>query len=584
MDNYKPIYQLPFRNFTLKEFSQWRDVLKMLKKNSFINSSFEDTIQTVYYQIALTNYDVALHFLETCPNNNIQVRFLKILLYFGESGRCSNHYNNFPIRQSTRLFDEHYRELFDIGIDNYDPATKLIASIEYLPTTSVEHSADILNKLIRMRENMLKENFDIFYIRNMDFHISVITSTIKNGQGFYIENELLGIQKLFETAKEGSEYALLKLIPQLKKIYDTINVDYSHRQSRAVRLKILKDKSTRWDRIKKLLIKQVSKTNWEIIIAILDTVSELDWDNSAVVHPLGEILQKCVERCTNQMKKPKQKTKQKTKEEKLDIIVSCSGFVAINKFIQIWTEYVNICSNAIWKCYSQGFFIISRGTDTLPYEYRTLTNIYDKWPVESYSDSENREDVVNIWINLMDDIFWCGGLVEKPNRAIRVCIFLNLMRRNPTMWRPALCVLGINLLDDQPHHTQTTFLNDICDEPIRNSKNYYFNVTIEGFMGTLVNNIFQDLVQTNQKSRDVFSDELYEDQFNEINVRFSVTNKNCESGKCCFREFITFIFDTNNLQKKYLTLLKSHENYKPDGVCYLAVESDFNNRAIVIKN
>lgn len=555
-------------DFTLKEFNVWKNLLSIAKKQRFINTSLQEFMQIVYYQLAIMNYKGAAYFLNKCQQDDNQVKYLRILMTFDidklfESGHSLSGYTP-PF---TGLYD--YFSVLELALDKYLPAMLLTRYfIQLYPITlAVVAERGILDKLIRINQNMLEMNVDILFINLLKSNINILNSKISGpSQKFWTGIAYIKNINLFKIALEGSDVALLELLDELK----YVRIEQNHLIFRRMASNWLRDIDpiyllTSFPIIKEILLNKILENNFKVVIGILkicgypNSVGNLDDD-------IFDLLNPCIEQIYKHI---------------LNVGDNFQAIAEYLRVLSITNTNITITSKHEAICKEQVINVLSIGLlfhDLFRNTYRLIINdIYSKWPIET----DDLADTINYaMVDLMENFFW----LEEPDYETyffsRRLHFLGfLFKLSPFLWKATLCVLGINTINYKRTFSSKLILiyKNHCEPPI--------TFVSPRHICMILINIF-----TNMERELLELESTYLVQFG-ISIDKLKLNKlllNCENARQLFTnsgsleiednfETILFLFEMDIFCQEYRLHLNKHEKYKPGGKRYSNIVTHFNN-------
>ena len=425
MSFYKEISELPFFDFTLKEFGTWRNLLEIVKLRNFADTDIEETIQIVYYQLAIRNYESASYYLNKFKPNqcksviHYQIRFLKVLLHFGETGSANN-------KGEHTTFNSFYRELFNLGCEGYKPSMMNVGNIVYLPLKEENTKPTMHEMLLKIKQNMENEKFDSYYISNVNKKIQGIEHMLNYSNFFNLlqlqQNNYNALDTIFKLtfesvlnlALEGSKRALLELLNTIGHIYSydipnyihtTVCGDNDHPNTALSKMHTFKVT------IKNLIAAKISEFDHHFINRILQiykSTSSCELQH-LMIEP-HDLIVLCLDKVHKTIKSSDRLS------NTIGVVVSYSSFVAKTKAnFNTTTQYVT-CRSILFELYKEGLLFLPTPKERGTLPYRSQTCDFHKLSLSPLrlSDEEYQCTIEPI-SELMNNYFWSEGHGDMYN-------------------------------------------------------------------------------------------------------------------------------------------------------------------------
>lgn len=370
MSFYKEICDIPFRDFNLKEFACWTEIFNLNKKQNFLNTTPEHSIQIVYYHISIENYNGAISFLDCCDPTNNQVIFLKLLFFFTNISdvrpRAFGLISSLP-------FSSYHRDLLKLGLDNYVPALKRIGNVNFINiciglnvVPNIILVEDILADLIKIKQSCEQIQFDCYYIYHIDKRIEDLKCCISNPISpigdTWITSPYLPLNDLFELISNGSEGAAMNMFYIMTSFCAKMN---GNTVEPTTQLEIKAKKISN-----KFLYKKLQNMDINTIIDILKAFKQLSLERINNLHiesPLN-LITKCLNVAYYYLER---------QNFNVGLITAYLEYFIEEEDIGLPKCYKSICKPILSSCYNVGLLIVP---DIL---YLTRSNIYKKFPIES---------------------------------------------------------------------------------------------------------------------------------------------------------------------------------------------------------
>ena len=579
MEYYRPIYNLPFVDYTLSDLAVWREILLVEKMNNFVSTSFERLVQIVYYQFAIEHYDVAAFFIKKCfeytDHDLSQIVFLKFLDWC--RGRITNRYDHFG-SPNYNLHDYGFKMIFDLALKKYVPALLFVCDLcidlpcDYVTIGNVPVTK-FLKKLYQIEKILIEENIDEYLVHLYQKNIKIFTRRLY--PLVYLKNTSSEMAIILKLAICGSEKALIKSI-NLVSIWgnDPINLLCHNVKkfskglfSRSTLLNIMGNFSLKFFRNKEV------QFNCNTITALLKSLNFCYWySNCGLIKEWLEYLNEYFIEGGNNV----------------GIILAYSDFCAnpsfsfsfLADFGKKWASHNETCKGILLKYYKNGLmYPITENSR------QRFSPIHQTWPISRYDESTIKS-CVPIMVDLMINYYWFGyeyyyeySVAKNSNRhsiADRLNHFNILQKMTPIWWKVSLCVLGINILEDHSYVTQETLLNQIFKLNNHKPPEIILDFSIELVFINVLDNL--QILAQNYKS--IFQDDnllevdvwlkIYEDDLFKILEKSNVVH--------ILHAALEYTLDLMKFSQRYVKLIHLHELYKPHGELYLETETNFNKR------
>lgn len=558
---YKEIMFIPFRNFTLTEFSRWRKILKVAKKNNFLNIKFEDLIQIVYYQIAITNYRTALFLLETYKTDNIQAAFLKSKLAA------------IIVGSSLYLKDD-----LEFCLKNYEPSIQNVICLTSIGCFSKSKINNVLEKLGQIEIIIASKSnyYDSYFLPKIRNVIESIELEMKSTLPFNgrIKIPKLAIESTLEFALGGSKIALLDIIRE---------VGIPHPSSSDIFILI----RTNSQAISELFRTKILELDYRVIVLIFYTFqkhSQIEIDESPI--ELKNLIGLCVDQVYSYILNG---------GDHAGIITGYLYFFANTQMV-FPSHYETICELALLNLYSNGFLTLleSRLCETV-FMVMDMYCVYKKWKIDKNLDRV--ECYAPIIADLMENIFTCKEIYKPSacsrdeNTNDRLIIFFQILNLFPFWWKSSICIIGLNLFDKYNQRRQQFFLDLLASGVYNNLdcvKPLEFN-DVRTNLVQLVDNIHEDLFNLRKIYKRVFMDDVDPIKFFELDTKYQELKQiqlhvqfKSENIVSFVSNMMCVISETYEFGLKYVKLLRLHEKYQPNGKHYSDLEESFRSKVTTI--
>lgn len=585
MAYYKKIYSLPFNDFTLTEFRKWRDVLSVVKIKHFEKITFEETIQIIYYQLAIRNYENAIFFLNKCKTTVLpeyvedehQVTFLKILCHFEDYMISSRHH---------QTFDKYYVGLFNLGEIKYEPALLVIGCISFLPAYPDELEITILNTMVRIEINMVAIKMDFHHIENVRNNMNRIKHKMEDiYHSPQLETDFCYTKKLVDLALGGSDTALLKLLFKLKNVSkekDTSDSDWIyHIMNTDGNLKHLVHSLSD---IKNLLKKKILKKDYKFCVELLDLYKSNTQHNLSgyeqIINP-RDFIYLCVDQIYDHLSGAC---------DNVEIIRAYLSFLSGTN-MEISSEYRELGARRLLDLYSSGLLLFPL------FGYKGSNAIYNMCKIDQYN-----ENIVNrgipLIVELIENYFWsrtlCDNRIVDDERFFidgdKILFFYNLLEISNLLWKAAICIFGINL-----NNTNLRLSSDLLSSYISNGKygsttNMEIDIDMIPQIYCYWGNLIENMVKELRNLESIYVGELMEDinniEFGALLLRAKQLCNKIQNRVLCYpkhiSKIIVLLLEMDVFSSTYKDQLYLHEKYKPNGEGYSSAKCHFNATANLV--
>ena len=600
---YKEIVDFPFRDYTLEEFSRWRDILKKAKNLTEGNKiSVEDYIQIIYYQLAIENYDIAFTILETCnnlPGDNAQVIFLKLLLDIlftnvvsnNEGKRTMSLSGDFENGKLLGLCQDNYRpailllgkheKLSEVSQDNYRPAILLKGNNE--KASNVNRT--LIDQLVRIEQVVLNNKLDKYYANNITNNISGLKFHLGEISSYDdIHSDSLN---MFRFALEGSDVYLLRVVAFCITV-DTKKPSKSE-DTNADCLMFVEQHAHNFEQ---RLIEKISTPDYLFILNLLHLFVDIDFEKEFEGNHFDYLglIDRCLSKVYDYLV---------NSGNNVEIILGYLGFISTAK-AKIQDNYVSICEKILFNCYSAGLLY-------LPITFGNrcdIQNIYVCWKF-----NRNHADFVNSCVPVVFDLV--GNYLGWNNRYateqsyknmdvygnfsidLKIRLFDFLIETSPLLWKAAVYVFGIDLINNINLVSAETYhhIDEIVKQNMEKKHQvaqtigkHFVSQTIENLIIVLNYTVF-DLTD-HDSYFEAFGENVDKDLLETLKTKGRTLKQNLirKGNNLC--DILLFLFEVVEFNKRYEERLNIHDKYKFDGDQYNTIKNDFDNRAAnqIIKN
>ena len=563
----RDINSIPFRNFTLIEFECWRKIFVVAKKNNFSNVKFEDFMRIIYYQIALSNYKVALMFLETYQTDDIQAAFLKSKLnIIINHSRCMN------------LQDD-----ISFSLKGYKPAIYSLVTVSVLNHCNERNLGDFITKLIKIETIMKSIPIDphlLLCIENLicNAELKLKNPPIDRPVDPKLDVPKIPITSVLECVINGSVRSLVEIIRRIMKEYPKDSNE----------LAIIRLNSSA---IGETLRTKILELDYPIVTFIFDSFQNYNLEEIETSPiQLKNIIDLCVDVVYKYILNG---------GDNVGVIIGYLRFFSKTPIV-FPEHYESICKPTLLNLYSKGLLILSdlklQGnkfveTDTL--------YVYKKWKFDTQSDLEQVDRYSPIIADLMENIFGCTEIYNRGHgRPIKYDVvilkerlekFFLILDLFPFWWKPAICIVGLNLYKKINKQHQLCFFNNLLlDNGHMRFERRSDGTQVDSLLANLVDNIHNDLFNLRDTYKWIFGEDV------DV-TKFDLLDKICQQLKQDINpeqmtpsidvvsrvaSVMGVVLQTHTFGAEYITHLKLHEKYQPGGKHYFSIEQHFNNTII----
>lgn len=574
MSSYKEINKLPFRDFTLSEFDKWRSILGHSKDNKFANIKFPEMMQIVYYLIAIRHYGGATFFLDKCKPKNIQVRFLKVLLFFGEKPKQINRSND------DSHIDVHRLELLELANIKYMPALLLVCKIKRGLIYYSKNRENTLDKLTQIFNSMTEKRFDDYLIQSLSY---MIIHNEQRPEGFPKKMPLID---QIEMILNGFDKPLLKLFHAClnRSNRDGMFFVANYNNVDAEKLGALLPK------IKNIIFDKILKPNYEFIIKLLNILKKHTFNlRHKPLFDQQTIMIACLKTIYDYLIKG---------GDNASIGLAYLDFLATID-TNLTKMFDPICKRLLLKYYFNGLIYLPPHVKNRDAYYLHLDvtvhlgNLHKKWKI-TQEDNRILDLSVPAIVDLVENWFWLEELYNKPDKIKhedryienRVNVYDFLLNISNLLWKPALCVFGINLLN-----IERSFSREIVDtykksENIRMiiERNLWRSdlLRMRDYAVFVMDQTIKEMVILRSKYVATFENLPNSDEFKSLRSdcqKFKLKIKRDYGPINPFIKVILNLAELHVFSFRYTEDLNLHEKFKYGGREYLKVKDNFDKRS-----
>ena len=551
MDYNKDIYDIPFYDFTIDELNRWK-----LVKDSFnieLNNN-EDTnnkltrdkiMPIIYYYVAVNSYDLAINFLKRFEDlNDPQINYLSYKLWAIVDGNAlidNNGKNELLIKfkYSNQLVDScslGYKpalyELMDI-IANHYRYNDIGQSLFVLEPDRLFPFLSSLNDKSLLMSSLGPDDIVYKY-----FNLKV--SKIEGRSGWGVLNYYFLIpDKRFNETNYVFPETIVNSTKRILEVMDRHTFSYKNENMNLVNLHSLKEKIGNFDH--------------KIIRCVLGKSHRIK--DSEINKCWAEILNYCKSVCESH-------------------IISGGGHVGIYLAYLFYNYNTNMKIRKESKRIARVALLYLLTNDCLIYDHHVLDMLtIKKSQIENFNaSSDEKESLERVSRHLINIIVgYVKTLPDKLRyRDIRINLFNFLISHD--LYRPALCVLGINLLDPNTYSFHATFDLDV----VGRLKNNIFLTKIM----YLVHCVTQELQHVRELYYRTFLEDINDDEYSEIHHKCNglLLSYSRQGENKDFKSPVEILKDTYIFIHKYQQLVDAHVFYSTDSEGYLNAKMSFDKR------
>ena len=585
MTNDKEIYVLPFWNFTLGEFSQWRKSLEVAKTLD-CSMNLDETIKIVYYHLAIGNYRTACVFLDFCDKHDNRIKMLRMLL---TSDRKAQVY--------CFISREILETLFELCIKKYHPAllwlgTRACVSVLDIYCDNVTEIQYKLNIIVIIMNEMhidkyyvdrvqglLDTKYDesLKYIRvisRIQPDYNIMQQHLKNILGGSVAALLRILSLVYSNTNELCYYNVLFEHSNLKGPLDSL--DQTHKD-------VVKEFGSTVSNIAMALI---TKFDHDFIINLLTFFDRCKEDHlKRCIIDLLPILKRCTETCYEYLVLHEQNGD----FDSCNVGILIAYLKVVSNGLVECDETLSIkCASWILHCHKAGFMFLPNPSEVFK---TTFKPIYKKWPIsKEYQFTDACLSIIN---DLVENNFGWIGTQDGP--MSKLCLnlddydgpkcFIFLLEQSPKLWIPALSALGLNLFKqsicENPKKLHQSLMllypNKKADIPVSDTSTYLTNFR------TIIDNVLLRLDQVKEEYSNIFGESIDEVEANilisrGLDIKQKIITGFCHETKSTTNTFDTlcYLFDMYRFYSRYSDFLISHKKYQPGGEGYLLSLNNFN--------